>query len=243
MTRAAGAAEPLADGEDGGARQQAAQKILDAALARVTDPPGSGRVRVEDYITAVAAATGEAAIVAAGIDIETLEMTPGAGLFSDQINQILSGDTADLASVPVNTIVGILVAALVPNVVSLADFGSLEDLYRSVAAHVGHQEWGTVHLSVGADHAPTIPPIRLAFELRPAVEAACGEAGISPAQRHGPCALALAGALDQVKAAIDIKLGLKLALEVVFGMAKMAPMSRRAFMEVAGVEAAKVGYG
>jgi len=51
----------------GDARAQAAQKIIAGALARVTDPPGSSRVRVEDYVTAVAAVTGEAAIVAAGI--------------------------------------------------------------------------------------------------------------------------------------------------------------------------------
>ena len=219
------------------ARQQAAQKIIDAALARVADPPGTPRVRVEDFLTAVAAVTGEAAIVAAGIDIEALEMPPGSALFGDQINEILTGDTTELANVPADTIIGILVASLVPNVVALADFGSLEDLYRSVAEHVADREWGDVYVSVGADHAPTIPPIRLAFELRPAVEAACQEGGIAAAQRHQPCALALAGALDQVEGAIDIKLGLKLALDVVFGMAKMAPMSRRAFMEVAGAEA------
>lgn len=223
----------------GDARAQVAQKILEAALARVTDPPGTNRVRVEDYVTAVAAVTGEAAIVAAGIDIEALDIAPGAALFGDQINQILTGDTADLDKVPADTIVGLLVASLVPDVVPLADFGSLEDLYRSVAAHVGDQEWGTVYVSVGADHAPTIPPIRLAFELRPVVAAACAEAGIAPAQRHQPCALALANALDQVKEAIDIKVGLRLALEVVFGMAKMAPMSRRAFAAVAGTDAAK----
>jgi hypothetical protein len=108
-----------------------------------------------------------------------------------------------------------------------------------VAAHVGDQEWGNVYVSVGADHAPTVPPIRLAFELRPVVEAACAESGIPPTQRHQPCALALASALEQVREAIDIKIGLRLALEVVFGMAKMAPMSRRAFAEVAGADAAK----
>jgi hypothetical protein len=216
------------------ARKQAAQKIVDAAAARVADPPGTNRIRVEDYVTALAAITGEAAIVAAGIDIESIDMPPGAALFGDQINAVVTADTTELDKVSPDSIVGILVASLVPNVVALADFGSLEDLYRSVAAHVGNQEWGNVYLSVGADHAPTTPPIRLAFELRPAVEAACAEAGVAAAQRHQPCALALAGALDQVKEAIDIKVGLKLALEVVFGMAKMAPMSRRAFAEVAG---------
>jgi hypothetical protein len=215
-----------------GARE-ASQAIAAAALARVQDP-ATNRVRVEDYLTALAAITGEAAIVAAGIDIEALDMPPGAALFGDQINQVLTGDTADMAAVPADTIVGILVAELVPKVYALADFGALEDLYRGVAASVGQTEWGTVHLSVGADHAPTVPPIRLAFELRPAVEDACSAAAVTAAQRHQPCALALAGGLEQVGAAIDPRVGLKLALEVVFGMAKMAPMSRRAFADVAG---------
>jgi hypothetical protein len=74
-----------------------------------------------------------------------------------------------------------------------------------------------------------MPPIRLAFELRPAVEAACSAAAVTAVQRHLPCALALASGLEQVRDSIDIKVALTLALEVVFGMAKMAPMSRRAF--------------
>jgi len=221
------------------AARAAGQMIAAAALTRVADPPGSGRVRVEDYITALGAVTGEAAIVAAGIDIETLDMPPGSALFGDQINQALTGDTADLAAVPADTIVGLLVAELVPKFYTLADFGSLEDLYRNVAASVGQAEWGAVHLGVGDDHAPTVPPIRLAFELRPAVEVACSAASVTAAQRHQPCALALASGLEQVREAIDPKVALKLALEVVFGMAKMAPMSRRAFADAARQPPAK----
>jgi hypothetical protein len=213
------------------AAKEAGEQIA-AALARVADP-GTNRVRVEDYLTALGAVTGEAAIVAAGIDIEALDIAPGAALFGDQINQVLTGDTADLTQVPADTIAGILVAELVPKVYALADFGSLEDLYRGVAASVGHADWGTVHLSVGADHAPTMPPMRLAFELRSAVEAVCSAATVKDAQRHQPCALALASGLEQVRHAIDPKVGLTLALEVVFGMAKTVPMSRRAFADAA----------
>lgn len=204
-----------------------------AGLARVADPPGSNSVRVEDYLAALAAVTGEAAIVAAGVDIEALDIAPGSALFGDQINGVLTGDTAELANVTADSVVGILVAELVPKVVQAADFGSVEDLYRSVAANVGQTAWGEVRLTVGEDHLPTIPPIRLAFELRPAVEEACSAAGVAAAQRYQACALALASGLEQVRGAIDIKMGLRLALEVVFGMAKMAPMSRRAFDAVA----------
>jgi hypothetical protein len=214
------------------AARDAGRQIAAAGLARVAEP-GTGRVRVEDYLTALGAITGEAAIVAAGIEIETLDIPPGSALFGDQVNQVLSGDTADLAAVPADSVVGILVTELVPKVYALADFGRLEDLYRGVAASVGQTEWGQVHLTVGDDHAPTVLPIRLAFELRSAVEAACSAAAVRVEQRHLPCAIALAGGLAQVREAIDPKVGLRLALEVVFGMAKMTPMSRRAFEDSA----------
>jgi hypothetical protein len=210
-----------------------AEAIANVALTRVEDPPGSKRVRVEDYLTALGAITGESAIVDAGIDIEALDIAPGSALFGDGINAVLTGDKTDLAEVPSDSIVGILVDQLVPHVVALADFGSIQDLYRSVAASVGQTEWGEVHLTVPEDNRPRIPPIRLAFELRPTVESACLAAGLVSGDRHRACALALAGGLVQVAGAIDIKVGLRLALEVVFGMAKMAPMSQGAFDKVA----------
>lgn len=217
------------------AEREAGQKIAAAALARVAEP-GTGRVRVEDYLTALAAVTGEAAIVASGvISIESSDLTPGAGIIGSQINEILTGDDAtNLASVSTDNVVGILIAELVPGTVALEDFGSLVDLYEGVIANIASKPWGSVHTSVAEEHQPTVLPIRLAFELRPAVEAACSVAGVADAQRHQPCALALATALEQVRGAIDSKIGLQLALEVVFGMAKMAPMSLRAFAATAG---------
>ena len=61
--------------------EPAAVALRDVALAYVQDERG---VRVEDYVTVLAAATGEAAIVASGvIDIEHNELTPGAAVFGD----------------------------------------------------------------------------------------------------------------------------------------------------------------
>ena len=48
------------------AARSASDAIGAAALARVADPPRSNSVRVEDYLTALGAITGEAAIVASG---------------------------------------------------------------------------------------------------------------------------------------------------------------------------------
>ncbi len=216
--------------------------VRDAALARVEDQRG---VRVEDYLAVLAAVTGEAAIVASGVvDIEDNELVPGSAVFGDAINEILTGDATELADVPASTVVGVLRDLLVPGVVAAGAFGSLEDRYRHVAATVGEARWGDVTLTVPEDHRPTVLPLQVAFELRPiviAVEERIGaamEAGLVTRPegwaRHQLCALALASAVEQTAGALDPRLSLHLALEVVFGMAKVVPMSAAAFDQVGG---------
>jgi hypothetical protein len=214
------------------ATRAAAEQLAGAALARVQDPATRG-VRVEDYLTVLGGITGEAALVAAGVlDIESTDIPPGSPVFGDQINVVLTGDTTDPTHVPADSVVGILIAELVPDTIPLDRFGSLEALYRGVAASVGSTAWGMVKTTVPAANQLTLLPIRVAFELRPAVETAVQKSGLSPRLRHVPCALALAVGLKQVRQAIDIDIGLTLALEVVFGTAKMVPMSRRALAAV-----------
>ena len=215
----------------------AASALAAAALQRVQDP-ATRRVRVEDYLTVLAAMTGEAALLAAGVlDLETTDLPPGSPVFGDPMNQVLTGDTANLASVPPDSVVGILVAELVPGTYALEAIPPLEALYAGVAAGVGAVEWGKVPLSVPAGNAPFVLPIQVAFELRPAVDAAVEALSLDRARRHVPCTLALAEGLKQVQAAIDPAIALRLALEVVFGTAKMVPMSRRAFDSVGGAPA------
>jgi hypothetical protein len=197
--------------------------------------PSTGRVRVEDYLTVLGAMTGEAAVLASGvIDLETTDLPPGSPVFGDPMNQVLTGDTANLASVPPESVVGILVAELVPSTFALEAMPPLEQLYANVAAGVRSVEWGNVPLSVPADNAPSVLPIQVAFELRPAVDAAVLATQLDASRRHVLPTLALAEGLRQVQAAIDPAIAVRHALEVVFGMAKMAPMTNRAFEAVAG---------
>jgi hypothetical protein len=208
--------------------RRAAAGLAQAALERVQDT-ATRRVRVEDYLTVLAAMTGEAAIIASGIDIESAAMAPGSGLFGDVINARLTGDTADLAAVPPDTVLGVLLTELVPGIVDRKAFGSIEELYRRVAAGVGSTPWGAVPLDVPEDNRPTVLPIQVAFELRPSVDAAMVALRAGAGERHLLCALALAEAITQTRGAIDATIGLQLALQVVFGTAKMVPMSNRAF--------------
>ena len=206
--------------------------VRDAALRLVQDDRG---VRVEDYLTALAAAAGEAALVDADLfDIEANDMTPGAAVFGDAINEVLTGDATVVDAVAPTSTVGVLVDQLVPAVVGLDAFDGIEARFARVAAAAGSLPWGEVAVAVPDDHRPWVLPLRVAFELRPVVVAAAEAAAPSGWRRHQVVAAALASAVTQAAEALDPTTSVGLALDVTFGMAKVVPMSRAAFDQAAG---------
>lgn len=212
-----------------GTLADAESAIRDAALKLVAEP--DGRTRVEDYLATLAAATGEAALAAAGFDVEHHTLTPGSGLFYDAVNGRLTGDPATTPA-PVGTVWSVL-EPLRDAVVPAAAFPSADELYAQTATHVGAAGWGEVTTTVGDDHRPTLPPLRSAFELRPAVLGVERDFGAAVTDRHIVTASALAAAIAQTKDAMDPALALRLSLEVLFGMAKMAPMTQTALQSAA----------
>jgi hypothetical protein len=224
--------------EPGGV-EAAALTIRDAAFEYVRNESG---VRVEDYLTVLAALTGEAALVSAGIDIEAVDVAPGSGVFGGRMNDVLTGDTAELDEAGPGTVVGLLRDRLVPGIAA-ADWFDLQRLYTFVASNVGRAPWGAVTVSVPEDHHPLVLPLRAAFELRPIVEGTCEAIALAgdppaPVPRHVPCASALASAIEQTVEAVEPGIAVALALEVTFSMAKMMPMSRRAMESIAAEEPA-----
>jgi hypothetical protein len=204
--------------------------IREAAIALVQ---ADGGVRVEDYLTALGAATGEAALAAAGFEVVGHELAPGSALFYEPVDQILGGDRGMMEGSPAASIVGIL-RGWIPDLVGAADFPTPDSLYRHVASTVGQAPWGEVAVTVGDDNRPSLSPLRAAFELRPAVLAAEAALGTAPSERHLLAANALLEAGHQVAGAIDHAVAVRLALEVVWGMAKMAPMTPAAFDATVG---------
>jgi hypothetical protein len=210
--------------------RSAAEKLARIALVRVQARP-SGRARVEDFLTVLGAITGEAAIVAAEIlDIEAAGVTPGSPVFGPQINVILSGDITDIDGMAPNSVMGILAreAGVPPETLD-----QVERVYKLVASSVGATDWGYPATSVPGEHQPSVLPIQVAFDLRDAVDEAQKDAGLPRNLMHVPCALALAMGLRQVAAAIDMQVAVTLALEITFGMAKMAPMPKSVFAQFA----------
>lgn len=194
----------------------AAAELRDVALGLVQDDQRGGRV--EDYLATLAAGAGEAALAAAGFDVEGHELTPGSGLFFEPVNAVLTGDPMPPDGPPPGTVWAILSAAGTP-------LPAPESLYRHIAATVGSAEWGTVPTTVPVGNQPWVLPLRQAYELRPHVLRLERAAGAPRARRHVLVTTALAQAIEQTKGAIDLAVGTQLACEVLFGMAKMSPMT------------------
>ncbi len=235
-------ADPWAESRDSQANRAANTREFARAVGVVQNyaieliKDEGNRVRVEDYLAVLSAATGEATIADSGcIDIEHSDLVPGQGLFTDAINRVLSGDGTSLAEAGPQTVVGILRDHLVPDLVAGDAFGSIERHYRHVAENVGASRWGSVVVTVPEAHWPSILPIESALEMRPIVNgeadrlelrsASCAGGQSAGWSRHALCAAALASAISQTAVALDPHLGVTLALEVTFGMAKMAPIS------------------
>jgi len=94
--------------------------------------------------------------------------------------------------------------------------------------------WGFVPLSVPADHRPFVQPLRQAYELREPVRAIFAKHRMPAAEWPPACAFALVIELARVRRAIDRGIAVRIVLETVNGIAKMAPMTERHLRESAG---------
>ncbi len=206
--------------------EEFALRIRDAALHSVQ--AADRGVRVEDYLTTLAAATGEAALAATGFPVDAHDLPPGSPVFVEAVNGVLTGDPLPPHGVaPPGTVWSVLQAARLP----LPDPG---ELYAQHAAGVGSAGWGFVATSVPEANRPRVMALRAAYELRATVLEVERSAGATPAQRHLVTATALTQAVAQTAQAIAVPVGVRLACEVLVAMAKTAPMTDAAVRAAAG---------
>jgi hypothetical protein len=206
-----------------------AQELAGVALGMVKEPE-AGRVRVEDYLTVLAAASGEAVLAASGIiDIESNTMNPGSVILGAPINVLLSGDVGSYAEVPADSALGVLLARLVPDFVPLEAFGSLETLFKGTMDRIEKAPWGFIATSLPEEHQSTIMPLKAAFDLRDVVAAALDMVDLPSERRYLLPVHALAYALEQTRSAIESDVAVTLSLEVLFAMAKRVPVPKSAF--------------
>ncbi len=190
-----------------------------------------GRIRVEDLLSAAAAACGEACIAAAGdFDLEHHDLTPGSPVLSDRVNAILCADATDWPSAALS-VFGVVRGGALAQGYADAEFPAIDEPMRSFAASVGGDgpstPWGFVALTVPDDHRPAVQPLRQAFELRGPVRAVFAEHQMPTDEWPPTCAFALVIELARVRDAIDHGIAVRIVLETVNGMAKTAPMTDR----------------
>ena len=104
----------------------------------------------------------------------------------------------------------------------------LSEVFSQYAARVGNpSDWGKVPLTVGKDHLPFVPPLRVGYETRVRVDEILHPVREDKARCLRIAAESLAEILTMVASTIDHRLALTLAIETVNGMSKTAPMTAR----------------
>jgi hypothetical protein len=214
--------------------RDAASALSSLFEAKVTD--GDGRIRVEDLLSAAAAACGEACLAAAGeIDPEQHDLTPGSAVLSDRVNTILVADAPDWASAA-TSVFGIIRGGALAQGYAASDFPPIDEPIRFYVAALGGggTPWGFVPLSVPDEHRPSVQPLRQAYELRAAVRDVFAEQRMPKSEWPPACAFALVIELARVRDAVDHGVATRIVLETVNGLAKTVPMTERHMREAGG---------
>ncbi len=198
-----------------GTLADAESRIRQAALRLVQEP--DGRVRVEDYLTSLAAATGEAALAASGFDGRAPRPHAGLALFHDPVNARPTGDPSDCR--PRRTGVWAILASLPGPRSSRRPRTRPPRTSTAGSPAASAVRAGARSRSPSVDHAPRR---RRCAALRAAARRPRDRAGPSTPRhdRHVVTASALAAAVEQTKDAIDPQVALLLSLEVAFGNGK-----------------------
>lgn len=213
--------------------REVAERLAHAALAMVRDPAGGG-VRVEDYLTLLSAAAGEAVLVATGlIDPEQPAegSAPGRAVFGDPVNMLLTGDMAVFRSAAPGSVAATLMALLVPAVFDAEHFAVVDNVYMVLPDSLGRIEWGAVATTVPDENKPRIPLLQAAFHLRDYVDSAQRLLGVPTGRRHVPCIHALAVALRETRHAIAPEVAIALSMEVLFAAARTVPVPRATYQQ------------
>lgn len=149
---------------------------------------------------------------------------PGQIVYSPLVSHVLFGDTESPADWPDTSVWGLfrdllpevgLQAGLIPPVAELA---------RQAAAQAYAGPWP--YLSVPEANWPQIEPARAAARFRPDFRRIAGAHSLSRPLRMGCATLVCARLVGVTREALDPRIGVRLALEVVLGSAKMRPLVR-----------------
>jgi len=212
--------------------QEMRERLLIFVKERLSDR--AKRIRVEDAICGLSAVVGERCIDAAGdFPLRNHELAPGSRVFSDRINALLCGDLPDIEvdNLPRETVFGILRTRAYYEAYPPATFPTLKSVFAGYAAGIGNKgDWGKVPVTVLKDNQPWIIPLQFAYETRDKVDAIFHGIKDDRMRCLRLSTQALGDLLNQVSGAIAPEVALRLAFEITNGMAKTAPMTKKAFL-------------
>lgn len=203
------------------------EQLVRLVMKALTDR--QNRIRAEDAICGMATIVGERAIDAAGdYPLRDHNFPPGQRVFSDRVNELLSSDRLE-SDITTGSVFGMLKAELDPQTYPPGTHPDPADIFRSFAAGIGKEEdWGKVPFTVPEENHPSILPLKFGFETRPRVDAILAPASQDKARCLRVAVSAMADLLNRMGGAIKPDLALRLAFEIINGMAKTAPMTEKA---------------
>jgi hypothetical protein len=196
----------------------------------------NGRVHAEDTISLAATIVGERCIDAAGdFKLREHNFVPGSRVFSDRINQILSGDIASAkwSDLPRDSVFGTLKSSLDPKAYQEWAFPEISGIFKGFAAGIGKKEdWGRVPLSVPTANCPILLPLQVGFNSRAFVDGLFSPIREDKMLCVGVATEALADIMNRTWRVLAPQTAVLLALETINGMAKTAPMTKAALDRV-----------
>ena len=210
-----------------------ALQLRPVALVKRKLTDRNNRIRAEDAICAAAAIVGERCIDAAGdYPLREHDIIPGQRVFSTKANELLCGDSLETGIEP-NSIFGLILARVKPAAYPPAAFPDARSVFTGYAAGIGKTEdWGKVPVTVPPNHQPWIIPLQFGYDTRDEIDSILKPVEADKIRCLRIAVGALVDLLNQMAGAIDPALALLLAFEICNGMAKTAPMTKKAFLTV-----------
>jgi len=196
----------------------------------------SGRIRAEDSICLAATIVGERCIDAAGdFPLRKHSFVPGSRVFSEKVNCLINGDlpASEWSAYPKDSILASLRSRLDPRIYTRATLPVVSELMKGYAAGIGvAADWGKVPLSVPKDNQPFVLPLQVGYNSRAFVDNLFSSISHDKLRCLRISAEALGDLLNLTAKVFDPTIALRLAVEIINGMSKTAPMTREALERV-----------
>jgi hypothetical protein len=218
----------------GSADDRMRRLLVQFVIKSLTDK--SGRIRAEDSICLAATIVGERCIDAAGdFQLRKHNFVPGSRIFSNKVNSLINGDlpASGWSAYPEGSILGSLRSRLDPKIYTADTFPVVSELMKGYAAGIGiASDWGKVPLSVPKDNQPFVLPLQVGYNSRAFVDNLFASISQDKLRCLRISAEALGDILNLTAKVFDPAVALRLAVEIINGMSKTAPMTKEALKRV-----------